>query len=60
MIRLPDRRDGFVDSVPLRVGARSGREQIPHASTEVRPAGDGIEDQRHEHETGDDELKHLS
>ena len=60
MIRLPDRADSSGNGVPLRVGAWAGREQIPHASAEVRPAADGIEDQRHEHKTGDDELKHHS
>ena len=49
-----------LDGVSLRVGAWPGREQIPHAAAVIGVAGDGIKNQRHEHETGDNELKHFS
>jgi hypothetical protein len=44
----------------LRPVSRSGREQIPHAAAVIGVASDGIKNQRHEHETGDNELKHFS
>ena len=60
MIRLPDWSDGSLDRASLRVSAWPGREQIPHATAVIGVAGDSIKNQRHEHETGDNEFKHFS
>ena len=60
VVSLPDWSDGPFDGGSLRAGARSSREQIPHAATVIGVAGDGIKNQRREHETGDNELKHFS
>ena len=59
MIRLPDRSDGPFDRASLRVRAWPPRDQIPHATAIISIAGDGVKDERCEHETGDDKLKHF-